>query len=373
MPAAFLRPHAAAIARRAIAWIVGALVCALGAPGVARAAAPVELPPAEDASAWANPLTLAGLAVGTVADGPGVRIIAGGPRWRLWVRGEDGVEHTLDVAAPATRADREAVAAVAASLLRPVALPNVALPPLEGPTEAVSAAPGTLPHEAPSVAVSPADRRAPAPEAALPSMAQAPPSHPPPADPPIEALPASPPEIAPWDDGRDPGAIALWAGGGPSLRMRPTVRTTAAGGAWAGISARFGPVPVRIGGGIEVAAPAAVLGADDAGVRMEAFDVRGLAVWAPGRWELGPTGGASLRVFPYRYGDPQLLWSPLLGAVLAHRVPIGPLAVRIGLVIDADLLPTELAIEVAGASDATPATTVLQPVSAAFGISVWTH
>jgi hypothetical protein len=330
------------------------------------AAAPVELPPDAPPEAWSNPLALAGLHAGTVGEGAGARISAAPSGWWLWVRGEDGAEHVLRVQPPSTRAEREALAALVASLVHPVSLPEVSLPDLPPVADVATLVPPprTVPAAPRSVDASPSLPQA-TPTPAAPSA--------PMGDPvglsPIRALASS----------LGPAALAgppepdykwrWWAGIGPSLRVRPAVRSVAAAGVWVGVAGRAG-VPLRLGVGLEGAAPGALteLEADS---RMGSVDLRGAAVWAPpsrddrGGWELGPAAAVSVRVLTYA-GAAQVGPGSSVGVVVARRVAVGPGAVRVALMVERDVLRSVVHDE-DGSEDR------LQPLSASLGVGLWTR
>ncbi|MEQ1567874.1 MAG: hypothetical protein ABMA64_19700, partial [Myxococcota bacterium] len=103
-------------------WLVLRAVAAPGAPVV------VSLPPGEDPADWRNALALAGL---RAAGGPPAAVIDGGDRWRVAVTDTSGASHVVWVAPPRDRAEREALAALIASLVHPAPrAPEVPLPPL---------------------------------------------------------------------------------------------------------------------------------------------------------------------------------------------------------------------------------------------------
>lgn len=340
--------------------------------GVSRAATPVALPPTEDAAAWSNALALADLVPASPGTAAPITVVAEAERWRLVVRGPGG-EHTVDVAVPKTRADREAIGALAASLLRSVVMPEVALPALPEASPPQATEPT---YEAP-VAVLPGEDR-------LGKLGWSPPvlaplaPHPRTLAPRPTALPESPRAIAPADlDAIDTSAVYGWAGLGPVLRMRPTVRTTPAIAVWGGVG-MDPPVPalgvgarlpVRLGAVVEGVLPSEVLPTEDAGVRFGGVELRVLAAWAPGRWALGPTFGASLRTFPYPFGPAKFSTAPVAGGFVAYHVPVGPIAVRIGLCLDADLRRTTFTPITGGIAGAT---TELQPVSVGLGVGLAT-
>ncbi len=92
----------------------------------------VMLPPGERPDAWREPLGLVGMSPVTVSTGARVQLaisVDGG--WRAVGRRADGTAFDVAIGRPATAADRERVASLLASLLRPG--PTLALPPIPPP------------------------------------------------------------------------------------------------------------------------------------------------------------------------------------------------------------------------------------------------
>jgi hypothetical protein len=183
----------------------------------------VSLPDGVPADEWRAALALVGLTVGPTDSGPAVRLVDEGDTWTVHVRAADGRRRSASVPEPVDEEDREAVAALAHSLLR--AAPDVALPALF-----------PLPPRAPAPPV-----RAPAPPQArvtAPPPAAVPPVPPPIPNPPSPSLPAQPP----WGvaDRRPPDPVATWwpethdaVASPPTERARPRLFawTSASGGA----------------------------------------------------------------------------------------------------------------------------------------------
>mgnify|MGYP003374101359 CR=1 FL=1 len=294
------------------------------------AAAPVELPPGVPPEAWSNALALAGLHAGVVPDrAPGARLGATDGRWWLWVRAQDGTEHVLQVDVPATRADREALASLIASLIRPVSLPDVPLP--EVLTPAPTPNPRPTPHHAPrAVEPSPSE-----PGVAVAPIAWAP----------ATPIRATPPPIRTWPSSPSPPArvahgFAPWAAVAPTVRLRPTVRPAPGVAAWAGVAGNVGAVPLRVGLGAEGTALAELpqLDADSA---FGTLDLRASAAWAPGLWELGPVGSASVRALTDPAGLVVRGPTPTVGLWLARRSPLDEVGwVRASVLVELDLAPT---------------------------------
>ncbi|MEQ1568362.1 MAG: hypothetical protein ABMA64_22185, partial [Myxococcota bacterium] len=160
---------------------------------------------------------------------------------------------------------------------------------------------------------------------------------------------------------RAPISVEPWVGGGPALRVRPELRTTAAAGAWGGIAIAH---RLRLGAGLEGALPAGLVAWEGA-YRLAMVDARALAAWSPGPWELGVTGGASVRAI---VETPPAQVSPVAGAVLARRFPIGADAVRLSLLVEADLDRT-------GFDDPRDelGPTLLPPISAELALGWWSN
>lgn len=216
-------------------------------------ATPVALPAGADAAQWHDVLALVGLEPGAVDD-DGVRLVAGASAWTVEVRWEGRVRRA-DVPPPVTRADREDVAQLAASLLRGLEAPALpGLPELpELPPAPAPAAPRPAPApraRPPAPALPPEVARAPWPEllpAVASGVARGLDLHAV-ALPAAEAVVVSVPEPA-------SGPAAGWAfWGGPGLDLRSTVQPAVAGQAWGGWAR--GPLTVALGA--EGVAPAAL-------------------------------------------------------------------------------------------------------------------
>jgi len=291
---------------------------------------PVRLPSGEDPEAWSSVLELVGLEAATSepTQGTWVSVTVVGSGWQLRAADSDGDVRQASVSAPTTSADREAVAQLAASLVRALEAP--ALPPLP-PLP-------TLP-EPPAVVVphTPAPRSVAAPTVPAPSE-PAPASAVPDAEPEVlePARPASderlPPEVAPVDaptvapsstsppapredfvpepapasasaeraesavriEEPTTGGLAPFAWGSVALHMRPSVLPAVAAGVWAGAEGAWG----RVGIGLEGTAPAGLTGL---GVDAR---VQRTSAWLGGWGRLGPVeaglvGGGQL----HRYVD----------------------------------------------------------------------
>jgi hypothetical protein len=305
--------------------------------------APVDLPPGEDRALWAHPLALSGLEAGPAGSGSGARVTAAGERWRVDVVDVRGETHTLTVPIPTDRAGREALAALVASLVHPVATPMVALPP---PRPVPRSAP---PSPEPALAV-------PEPEPAPQPVVEV--------EPPAEPDEPTPRPLVVLDEPpRPPLDVRVWGGGGPSVRVRPGVRSGVAGAAWVGVALdqRW-----RVGVGVGAAAPATLAGSEDV-YRLGSVDLRGVGAWAPGRVDLGPTAGVSWRAV---VSGPRPALVPTAGGTLGYRMPLdlsGSLvAVRVGLLVERDLRATTL--------DWYPRpSTSLAPISGECTLSVWTR
>jgi hypothetical protein len=280
----------------------------------------VDLPEAEDPAAWAHALALAGLEPGDPGAGAGARVTVQGARWTVSVRDERGQVHTLTVAAPDDRASREALASTIASLVHPVSIPTVALPPLP-PTPAPRRPPAPRPVPPPDpepVAV------VPEPDPAKPEPIVVP-----------EPQPRGPPR--PLVELDDPPALrrgptlAWWAGAGPAIRFRSRVRSAAAAEAWFGALAdeRW-----RVGLGLGGAAPSEWTSSVGS-FQVEMADLRGLVGASPGPWDLGLTGGGSLRRVEGLEADRVPLFG-VVGATAGYRIPMGPVSLRPGLLIERD-------------------------------------
>lgn len=302
------------------------LACAaLGAP------IPFALPPGEDAGAWAEPLALADLAPGAPPTGPRVAVEVAGERWRLVVRDTAGALHVVEVAAPRSRAEREAAAHLAASLARPVPLLSLPLPAPTVPPPPMAAPPPERPVASP-IAPPAEVATVGGPEAAAPAaptgsvveapaaVAAAPPVATPatPASEPARVVEAPPP-VDPW-------AAEGWARLGGGLAWRDQ------GGAVSGTAlAGVGAGPVRVGLGGAASGPHRVVGTD---LVWSSWD--GLAgAWfaLPEGPSLGVLGGISRR----RYGDLTVARS-LAGAELGWRARLAP-AVDLYPVLRVDLDP----------------------------------
>jgi hypothetical protein len=112
------------------AWALGPLL-ALLLPAAALGAPRVQLPPGEDPALWEEALAVAGLEAGAPRSGePGVFVLKVSGGWQLEALDGQGGRRSLQLAAPTTPAEREALAVVARSLTRPgQAAPKVAPPP----------------------------------------------------------------------------------------------------------------------------------------------------------------------------------------------------------------------------------------------------
>jgi hypothetical protein len=303
---------------------------ALGAPPTA---VPVALPAAEDRELWHNALALAGLRLAPPGPtGPGAQLVAADGTWTGWVRDAQGVKHPLTVAAPDDRAEREALAAMIASLVRPVNAPQLALPPLP------SAAPRPVPKSAVAPLVEPELPSAAVVAVAPPVLDVAPPSVAESPLPPLAPLlvvdvvgprPVVPDELLV----RSPVRVGPWFAAGPALRVRGGVRTAGSvvlAGGVASSGDRFG---WRGGLVLEAAGPADVLVVER---DLAALDGKGLVALTAGRWDVGGVAGASARYFP---GGVPLEWGafPVVGGQVGYTVPLGPIGLRIGVTGEWDL------------------------------------
>jgi hypothetical protein len=97
------------------------------------AGTPVLLPPTERPEVWAAALALAGLEPGLPGEGPWVAIVPNGARWRVRLADLSGAIRELDVDVATTAAEREELAWLLASLLRPMAPVKPAPTPVEPP------------------------------------------------------------------------------------------------------------------------------------------------------------------------------------------------------------------------------------------------
>lgn len=304
-------------------------LAAHAAPAPAEAV-PVALPAGEDLDLWRNALALAGLRAGRPGPtGPGAELRIEGGRWTGWVRDDNGVVHPLSMAVPADRAGREALAALIASLARPVrSTPVVGLPPIPAPAPAPRPAP---PRPAPAP-VPAAEPEAPAPEPPEP-VAVAPV--------PLSVEDVSDPMVVSSDEwfvtSRE--ELRAWFGGGPTLKMRLAYRTSAGASVWGGVAREGSPIGFRVGLGVEVIAPAALIRVEEA---MGSVDLCGLAAVTAGRWDVGALGGPSARWFPNPALDPNLLWMPTIGGTVGYNAPVGPVVVRAGLGVGWDARAVEL-------------------------------
>ncbi len=296
---------------------------------------PVRLPSGEDLEAWSSVLELVGLEATELEpnEGTWVSVTAVGEGWQLRAVDSDGDVHQASVQAPTTSADREAVAQLAASLVRALDTPSLPpLPPLPAlpepdlrpqPEMVVSPrAPGPRPAPAPTPLVSPqaptplvspqasTPRPAPAPTLVLPDSGGPPTPEVVPAgeardepssiaSPPLggavpELAPVAPSEPAARIDEPPAGGLVPFAWGSVALHMRPSVLPAVAAGVWGGVEGTWG----RLGAGVEGTAPAALTGLD-----VEAR-VQRTSAWLGGWGRLGPVevggvGGGQL----HRYVD----------------------------------------------------------------------
>jgi hypothetical protein len=152
---------------------------------------------------------------------------------------------------------------------------------------------------------------------------------------------------------REPAHV--WVAAGTALRMRLSFRSAASASVWTGISAGPGPLGWRVGVGLDVTAPAEQIRLDHP---MAGIDVKGLAAVTVGRWDLGFASGPSFRVTPTIL--PAWAVLPVVGLGAGYRVPLGDLAIRIGLGADMDLAAQYFPGEVAPISR----------LSAALGVSI---
>jgi hypothetical protein len=321
-------------------------------------ATPVELPPGED-SAWRSALGLSGLEPGPVGPGAGVRLLVRGEQLSIWVRDVQGAEHELVVPRPRTTQERESVMALAASLVQPMR--SASLPGLELPAPAPKPVPRPRPAPVPAepvpvvvAAPEPVPVPEPAPEAALVEE----PSRPPPAPrpPPLPALQMAPP--APIERPPPLHSTRLFATLGPSLRMRPTLRSTAALGGSLGLAR--GPWSVALG--VEGVLPARLLQLEVERY-LTVVDLRALPAWSLQRWALGPTLGLSIRKGTDPVEPPPPLMLPTAGLSLARSWPMGSVGLQVGLQVEVDLIPIELELDENELG-------VLQPVSAGLGTAL---
>ncbi|MBL8615328.1 MAG: hypothetical protein JNM72_06955 [Deltaproteobacteria bacterium] len=110
------------------AWAMGALLAL--SPAAALGAPRVQLPPGEDPAQWEEALAVAGLEAGAPRSGePGVFVLKVNGGWQLEALDGQGGRRSLQLAAPTTAAEREALAVVARSLTRPVQPAPKATPP----------------------------------------------------------------------------------------------------------------------------------------------------------------------------------------------------------------------------------------------------
>lgn len=134
------------------AWALGALLALL--PAAALGAPRVQLPPGEDPALWEEALAVAGLEAGAPRSGePGVFVLKVSGGWQLEALDGQGGRRSLQLAAPTTAAEREALAVVARSLTRPVQPAPKATPPPPRPKPPPPAPPPPPPPPAPVVVV----------------------------------------------------------------------------------------------------------------------------------------------------------------------------------------------------------------------------
>lgn len=143
---------------------VGLLLVGLGAARSFASDRPViELPAGESRDAWAETLAIAGLLAEIHGDGPWVSVRIEGDKWRLVATDAFGNRRDVVVKIPKNESDREDVAILAASLLRPVNLaaaePKRPANPMLAPApaslavaQAIRAPEPTVPRRPPAIA-----------------------------------------------------------------------------------------------------------------------------------------------------------------------------------------------------------------------------
>ncbi len=210
--------------------------------GAAAAAVPVQLPPGESAAAWAEPLAMAGLVVGSASGGANVQIRSAASGWVLVVRSADGRVHEVPVSPATTDAAREDIGWLASSLLDGVSVPSGPAPVAPPPPAAASAPSRTVRPSAP-VVVAPAPAPVQPPSAVVPEPAPEPAPVPPAVSVTIEPLPA------PGETQR----VRLSIGAGSALALRPGTGPTADFAIDTGVLPR---VPVYLGFAVSGTPPA---------------------------------------------------------------------------------------------------------------------
>lgn len=331
--------------------------------------APVELPAGADVSAWRTALLLSDLEVvpsGSLGDRPGARMTQEGASLSIWARDIYGAEHIVTVPVPTTTRAREAAAALAASLVQPVSSASIslpALPPLPAPAPRPKPAP-PRPAPAPPEPVAVADppepllevssAQDPVPDSVIDVTPPEPPTPP--------ASSAAPPLVVvrePPDDALLLSWVDGWfASAGPSLRLRPGIRSMGA----LSISAGRSRGPWALAAGVEIVAPALLLDIDG-DRRLSALDVRVMPSWRAGRLELGASLGVSGRYASDERQPPPPALLPTAGLSLSGRARISPsLSVVPGARLDLDLIRS-------GIGYYSGELLLLSPLSASVGVS----
>jgi hypothetical protein len=287
--------------------VLHALALAFVLVARAYAADAVRLPPGEDPAAWREPVAVTGLADAVAAEGAQVELVAGASSWTVRVRSRTGAVREATVAAPRSPEDREAVAALALSLLSPVDVAPAAPKPAPPPRPAAAAPPPKPRPVAPAPApVTPP----PAPEPVVVA--------PPPKPPPAPSLAAG---VGVGLRGDSNAAPALWARG----------ETPVAGPLRAHVEA-FGTLPASLGESLE-------------GYRLADVGLAaGLAAVGEGTLAGMASGSVGLvsRSLSGSAGAAQVV--PVVGVATGLRVDAGPVAMEPALRLVADLRGTHLVV-----------------------------
>lgn len=283
------------------------------------AGVPVQLPPGESAADWAEPLSLAGLQPGAPGTGPYVQIRDEGGKWTIRVRDEAGQLHDVPVERPDSAAEREEIAFVASSLVKPMApaKPAPAPPPTPAPAPAVVKPKPVAPQPKPEPPPQPQ------PEPVAPVVVEAPP---------VIAEPVEEPDRSGvW------ASLALGVGGRDGSAAQPNAGVR--------IGPRLSP-SLRVGGGLSWAPPAAL---PDTGKQRRVTSVEALAgVWwgEVGQPQLGATVGAARRAFSDEGWGVAAFVTPTAAVEIGWIVPLGEHAAIEPLVrVSADGVVTDLLVD----------------------------